>query len=510
MRKLCGEERRSRVTAFQSKYRGELRLSPFVLLPAAAVIIRAVPTETQLRAILRVDLVYFAVGVLILTVAILTLMQSIAGRLRQRMVFLFGLVGLLYGTRLLLQIGTIQFTVGASRYTSVLIWTVLNYLIPIAGIYLWSFFVSPRSRKFVLAAVAAHALFAAIGIPHDLVTHQLWSFPRTNGALVIASSLLVACLVVVDIRSGFIPLDFPIRAAGIGFIVFQLGVIYDNLVSLSLVPQLRTEPFAFTFFLFAMGIAIQYKISADRQRLTMLHAEMEQARRIQLSILPSGPPTSSFYQVAANYSPMTSVAGDLYDFIPLSDDRLGLFIADVSGHGLPAALVASMMKTALSIQSRSILHPAELLSELNQVFCGQSHGQFVTAAIAVLDPRERTLTYSAAGHPPLLLWETGSAAVRELEQNGLPLGILPSAEYSEVTVPFAHGDRLAMYTDGIVESENVGAEEFGSGRLSEILKSHGRNSSEILHTAMASVEQWRGREREQTDDLTLLIAQYVQ
>lgn len=470
---------------------------------------RVMPTEAELRAILRIDLVYFAVGVLILTIGVLTLIRAVAERLRQRLVFLFGLVGLLYGTRLLFQIRIFQFTLGGSRYATSQVWAILNYLIPIVGVYLWSFFASPRSRRIVYLAVTAHAIFAAIGIPHDLLTHQPWSFPRTNGALVISTSLIIAVLIVLDIRSGFIPLDVLIRAAGAGFIVFQLGVIYDNLVSLRVVPPLWTEPFAFTFFLLAMGYAIQYKIGTDRNRMVAMQSEMEQARRIQLSILPPGPPASAYYEIAANYSPMTSVAGDLYDFLPLGNDRLGLFIADVSGHGLPAALVASMLKTALTIYGRTTIGPAALLAELNRAFCGQSHGQFVTAAIAVLDGAAQTLTYSAAGHPPLLLWSAASADVQQLEQNGLPLGILLNAEYSEITVSFARGDRLAMYTDGIVESENVGEEEFGKDRLGELLNSAVGSPNARLEKTMAAVRRWRGAEREQSDDLTLLIAEYV-
>jgi sigma-B regulation protein RsbU (phosphoserine phosphatase) len=326
---------------------------------------------------------------------------------------------------------------------------------------------------------------------------------------VIASSLLTAFLLIIDIRHGYIPFDLAIRSAAAGFIVFQLGVIYDNLVPLRVVPDFWTEPFAFTVFLFAMGVAIQNRITADRNRMVAMQSEMDQARRIQMSILPSGPPASAHYQVAAKYSPMTSVAGDLYDFLPLEDGRIGLFIADVSGHGLPAALVASMLKTALSIQARATSNPAQLLSELNRLFCGQSHGQFVTAAYAILDANAQTATYSAAGHPPLLLWRNGSGEVREIEENGLPLGILATAEYSEITIPFSRGDRLAMYTDGIVESENLSGEEFGSTRLSEVLRKNNGNANALLSAAISSVERWRGADREQSDDLTLLIAQHT-
>lgn len=369
---------------------------------------RAVPTEAHLRAVLRFDYVYFAIGVLIFTVGVLSIVESWLVRPRHRMVTLFGVIGILYGGRLLVQLGTVQFALGLSNYAAAQVIGVLSYLMPTVGIFLWSTLVSRRSRKILLMAVAAHALFAMIGIPHDLLTHHPWSFPQFNSGLVIASSLLTAAVFVADIRSGFIPLDVPIRAIVAGFIVFELGVLYDNLVPLHIVPAVWTEPFGFVGFLFGMGFGIQYRISAARNRLALLHAEMEQARKIQLSILPAGPPANTHYQVAAQYSPMTSVAGDLYDFIALEENRLGLFIADVAGHGVAAALVASMLKTAINIQTRSTTSPALLLADLNRHFCGQSHGQFVTAAFAVLDPERQTLTYAAAGHPPLLLWADGA------------------------------------------------------------------------------------------------------
>jgi phosphoserine phosphatase RsbU/P len=469
------------------------------------------PTEAQLREILRYDLVYYALGVIILTVAVLSLLEAILSRPRQRLVFLFGIVGLLYGTRLFLQIRTFGFIVAISPLKGREIWAVLNYLIPIGGIYLWSFFVSPRSRKWIYIAVAVHTVFAAIGIPHDLITRNPWQppFPQINSALVISSSLLTAVLIILDIAHRYIPLDVTLRSAGLGFVAFQFGVLYDNLVPLRVVPEVWTEPFAFTAFLFGMGYAVRGRLEHDRNRLVTMQAEMDQARRIQMSILPPGPPLTPHYQIAARYSPMTSVAGDLYDFVTLADGRLGLFIADVSGHGLPAALIASMLKTAVNLQAPAITRPSELLTELNRVFCGQSHGQFVTAAFAILDAKSQSLAYSAAGHPPLLLCKSGDGEMKEIEENGLPLGILPGAQYSDVTVPFAPGDRLAMYTDGIVESENALEEEFGRDRLSAILQEKNGSAADLLGNAMLAVERWHGATREQSDDLTLLIAEHL-
>jgi serine phosphatase RsbU (regulator of sigma subunit) len=207
---------------------------------------------------------------------------------------------------------------------------------------------------------------------------------------------------------------------------------------------------------------------------------------------------------------MTAVAGDLYDFIRFGEGRLGLFVADVSGHGVPAALVASMLKTALTIYGLTCRSPAELLKELNRVFCGQFEGEFITAACAVLDAGSQKLTYSAAGHPPLLLWCASVSEIRQVEQNGLPLGIRESADYKDITLPFARGDRLAMYTDGIVETENVAGKEFGHERLGKILALPESDANECLRQALNSVSAWRGHENDQNDDLTLVIAEYAQ
>jgi sigma-B regulation protein RsbU (phosphoserine phosphatase) len=466
------------------------------------------PTEAHLRELLRFDYVYFAVGTLIFTVGALSLLESFLVRPRQRLVFLFGAIGTLYGTRLLFQLGTVQFVLGMSDYADAQLRGILSYLIPPAGIYLWSMMVSPQRRKILQAAVAAHAVFALYGIPHDLFTRQPWSFPQINNVLVIVTTLLTAAVFALEIRDGRIPLDLPMRSMGTGYVLFLLGVVYDNLQPLRILPSLWVEPFCFAGFLFAMGLGIQFRISADRNRLAAMYAEMEQARKIQLSILPVGPPANPHYEVAARYSPMTSVAGDLYDFVMLPQERLGLFIADVAGHGVPAALVASMLKTALAMQTRDDASPAALLTELNRLMCAQSHGQLVTAAFAVLDPLAHTLTYSAAGHPPLLLWNEATASACEIEENGMPLGVLPSAQYTEVTVPFQRGARLAMYTDGIVESENGSSEEFGRHRLSQALAGQNGNADELLRDVMDSVAQWRGSRREQSDDLTLLVAEH--
>ena len=119
-------------------------------------------------------------------------------------------------------------------------------------------------------------------------------------------------------------------------------------------------------------------------------------------------PKSNDLEIAARYMPMSEVAGDFYDFIVVDDKRLGALVADVSGHGMPAALISSMLKIALAAQSECASDPARVLSGLNEALCGKFKGHFVTAAYIFIDTEKKTITYAGAGHPPLVLRDHSS------------------------------------------------------------------------------------------------------
>src|SRR5882757_2742405 len=154
------------------------------------------------------------------------------------------------------------------------------------------------------------------------------------------------------------------------------------------------------------------------RQLFTIQKELETARQIQLSILLSEIPKIESLDIAARYVPMTAVAGDFYDFIVVDEKRIGILAADVSGHGMPAALIASMLKIALSSQVGHADDPAQVLLGLNQALCGKFEHHFVTAAYIFVDMQKLTLSYAGAGHPPLLLWG-GSQGLRSVEENGL-------------------------------------------------------------------------------------------
>jgi len=210
------------------------------------------------------------------------------------------------------------------------------------------------------------------------------------------------------------------------------------------------------------------------QQLVEINTELEMARQIQLSILPSSTPKIAGMDIVARYIPMTSVAGDFYDFIVVDERHLGILIADVSGHGLPAALIASMLQVALTAQARHVSEPGKVLTGLNQALCGKFQHNFVTAAYVYVDLEKNIMKYGGAGHPPLLLWRKSTGSASQLLENGLVMGQFEEATYDSLEAPIQPGDRFCLYTDGILETANPAQEEFGTERFMKFMETNNK------------------------------------
>jgi phosphoserine phosphatase RsbU/P len=245
-------------------------------------------------------------------------------------------------------------------------------------------------------------------------------------------------------------------------------------------------------------------------QLLTIQKELETAREIQLSILPEGIPKIEGLEIAARYIPMTSVAGDFYDFIVVDEKHVGILVADVSGHGMPAALIASMLKIALAAQEPHAADPAQVLLGLNQALCGKFQRHYVTAAYLFVDMLKGTLRYAGAGHPPLLLWSQ-SEGVRAVEENGLFLGKFPQATYSFVELPLKAGDWALLYTDGIPETTNPSQIEFGTDRFRQFLETDQSTLPDHLaDRLLKELVQWSARDSgDDSDDDVTLVAIHV-
>ena len=243
-------------------------------------------------------------------------------------------------------------------------------------------------------------------------------------------------------------------------------------------------------------------------QLLELNNELEMARKIQLSILPQTLPKLPRLHIAARYLPMTAVAGDFYDFINIDDNHVGILMADVSGHGLPSALIASMLQVALSGQVAHAAEPSQVLLGLNKALCGKFAENFVTAAYVYLDLEKNMMRYAGAGHPPILRYRSSTGKTAEILENGLVLGLIEEASYNAIELALEPGDRHVLYTDGIVEAADPAKELYGADRFMRFMeKNHALNAEQFADTFLAEIASWTGQsdDQGQQDDITLLL-----
>jgi len=291
-----------------------------------------------------------------------------------------------------------------------------------------------------------------------------------------------------------------------GIFIFLFSVIVDHLRDAGLTPwQFRTEPFGFLINLGCLGYVAVKQFVTNEQQLIAIEEEMKSAARIQASILPGSVPQVAGLRIAVRYRPMTAVAGNFYDFLA-TPGGVGILIADVTGHGVPAALVASMVKVAVVSQSEHADDPASVISALNHVICRQVQGQLATAAYLFLEPLLGRALYAGAGHPPLLIWRKSARALMELRENGLLLGVRGAEQYVNAPVELKSGDRLLLYTDGILEASNNRQEFFGAERLTGAIAALEHLTADAFADALlGKVAAWSGSGSQQTDDITLVV-----
>ncbi len=402
----------------------------------------------------------------------------------------------LYGQRLWMQSELLGMSVPAGSFLN-LLRAVANFLVPVpAFLFFHSAGLLGKRGKAVVAVTTTLFLGLVVAALFGAPLHVLH---------LINNILIIFALPGLALRSllrRHVDRDYVIFRRGL--ICFVAFAIWDN--TLGGYWHLRNvEPYGFAIFLACMGYVAARRTLERDQQLGEIQKELDVARKIQLSILPGAFPASTAFSVAARYVPMTAVAGDLYEFLVADDFRAGLLIADVSGHGVPAALIASMVKMAATSQRAHAAHPARLLAEMNAALCGSTQGQFVTAAYVHLDAEARELRYAAAGHPSMLLLRDG--AVTEVAENGLLLAATEDAVYTEKAMPLLHGDRLLLYTDGLLEARNAEGGLFGDESLSAALKKTvALSPTEAANSIIAEVQQWAGS---QDDDLTLLVCDFA-
>jgi sigma-B regulation protein RsbU (phosphoserine phosphatase) len=243
-----------------------------------------------------------------------------------------------------------------------------------------------------------------------------------------------------------------------------------------------------------------------RKAYDQVDKELKVVADIQRSLLPTTLPAIPTLDLACHYQTSTRAGGDYYDFFELPDGKWGVLIADVSGHGTPAAVIMAVTHSIAHMLAEPPIPPSRLMNFVNRNLTRRytnGSGTFVTAVYGVYDPATRTLQYSSAGHPPPRVLRCGHVAALTGEAS-LPLGIDAGETYADHEAVLAPGDVLILYTDGITEARNPQGDMFGEERLDAAAVCRGSAQS-TLDAILSTLDRFRGN-RPMGDDSTLLVA----
>lgn len=241
------------------------------------------------------------------------------------------------------------------------------------------------------------------------------------------------------------------------------------------------------------------------ERTRKLEEELARARETQMTLVPRVPLVLGPWLVTGRIEPARAVGGDAFDYFPLGEQSFGLAIADVSGKGVPAALLMSSVVASIRAfcTGRQAI-PAAIRQVNVSLANAMARGKFITLWYGEVDVASGTLRYVNAGHnPPLLRRADGE--LHPLAEGGVPIGVFENWEYVQGEVAFGPGDSLLLYSDGVTEALDAFGTEFGEGRLEKLWREHGRQApAEMLNRGFAAVAEFRGH-AEQNDDITLVV-----
>lgn len=267
-------------------------------------------------------------------------------------------------------------------------------------------------------------------------------------------------------------------------------------------------------------VATQLSLKKAQDALKIAHDRMkrdlEAAAQVQQALLPHDIPEMDSYSVAWKYCPCDELAGDFLNVFRINEDLIGMYIVDVSGHGVPAALFAFTVSRVLSPLARGSapglnaaataaeISPIAMLTELNKLFPVETnYSRYFTLLYATLDTRSGLVRLASAGHPAPLVVHSENQA-QEIEVTGNPIGLVETPEFGETTIQLNPGDRLYLFSDGLLEEFNASGEQFELDRLQESAQEHYPHSlDESVSGIIESAAQWHGNEHF-TDDVSII------
>jgi hypothetical protein len=374
------------------------------------------------------------------------------------------------------------------------------------------FVLAATSRRRALAAgVALATVLGAIGgafpLPIEPYSMQtLFGFGGILACIVLflASDLLTTAIAM--FVGTMIVYLLPLLGSASGELWFQLGAVIalpaGAILLFGVAALLTGREVVYTY----EDLAPHVKRIVERERVK---AEIDAANRIQAALLPLDTPSLPGASVASHYRAATEIGGDYFDFLPQPGGEIGIAFGDVSGHGLTSGIVMAMAKSALLVQVDADSSPAVVLSVLNEIVIRTSPKRtLMTFFFGLLDPFSQTLRFSSAGHLDPYVFRAATGAIEPLSSWGFPLGVRRREPFQELIAEFDAGDRLILYSDGLIEAVDDDGEPFGFERFEQTLVECGHMKAEDIKKALlASIRKFT-RNRPPEDDQTLVVISF--
>jgi hypothetical protein len=457
---------------------------------------------------LATELTEAIVGSLFVAIGLAAVVAGLSARPRREFPAIwFGTFCLLYGVRLAAKSALIA-AVGSLppdlvQYIEAFI--TYSILIP-AGLFMESL-IGPGWHQMVRRTWQAGCVYAVGGMVNDLARREPEASIELNAPLLLLSvGIQVAHLLAMPRSGGW---SREVRAVAVAGAIFTGTAIYETVSARNVFGRnVDLEPFAMLLFTVTLAWFVFARARTQAYGFVALSRELELARDIQQSLLPQQLPDVPGLRITGTYLPMGAVAGDFYDVILLADQRVMVLVADVSGHGVGAALVSSMVKVAFAAESERYDDPADVLGGINRALTGKFERAYITACCAVVDAPRHTVHYAAAGHPPALLRRSGGR-IERLEEGGIVLTLVAAATYRSMTVAFAPGDRLLLFTDGLLEAaRGTGDDFFGDAEFARVVAQTAA-SDDMTTSVLGAHRSWIGPRTPLSDDVTLVVVEAV-
>ena len=439
---------------------------------------------------------------LVATAVGLLLLGSILRSGRSHEIPAFGTAILLHGIREMTGVPAVQALSGLPPEFFAYVAAGAAYFISVASYMFLDQYWGPGRWSSIRRAWQFHAFFATGAVAWDIAT-------GTPGQALAAQGMLTVTYRVI-LLGNIVTGSLKTRPEDI-WILYGLGVVFvttlhDVAVGREFVPWEGTaRPIGVIAVTSTLVASMLLRARADQRQLGTLEAQLDTARKIQESLLP---PKSAYPEcpVSVRHVSMDAVGGDIYSFTPAGDKRFALLLADVTGHGIPAALLASMVKTASEAERPGETAPGDFMTALNRRLYSSLDGYLVTMVCLVADLRTGEARIANAGHPKPLIFPATGAKPHTLADRDPALGLSPATEYATSSVKLHPGDRIAVYTDGLSEAANAAGDEFSDERVTKVLGAHIHLSVESWTERLLQVLQdWRGTSTlELEDDLTLI------